>query len=175
MFGSFRARLALLTLLGLAVRVLWVALEPSTSPQADETMWLTWGTEVLPSPAVAFSPLQLRFIFHPPLYLYFLGVPFALTGSLEAVKYVQSLVGALLVPALGLVGRRSFGERTGLRRGAARGALPGARLVRRALLGRDAVHGAAVVGDRATGRERRAAGSTRARPSAPACSWGSRS
>ena len=65
-------------------------------------MWLTWGTEVLPSPEVAFSPRQLRFVFHPPAYLYFLGVPFALTGSLTAVKYLQCLVGALLVPAVGL-------------------------------------------------------------------------
>jgi hypothetical protein len=112
--GSFRARLLALTLLGLAVRVLWVALEPATSPVADETMWLTWGTEVLPSPEVGFSPLRLRFVFHPPLYLYFLGVPFALFGSLAAVQYLQCLVGALLVPALGLVGRSGFGERAGL-------------------------------------------------------------
>ena len=112
--GSFRARLLTLTLLGLAVRALWVALEPATSPVADETMWLTWGTEVLPSPEVAFSPLRLRFIFHPPLYLYFLGVPFAATGSLAAVQYLQSLVGALLVPALGLLGRSAFSEPAGL-------------------------------------------------------------
>jgi 4-amino-4-deoxy-L-arabinose transferase-like glycosyltransferase len=112
--GSFRARLGLVCLLGLALRVAWVALEPSTSPQADETMWLTWGTEVLPSPEVAFSPMRLRFIFHPPLYLYLLGIPYALTGSLTAVKYVQCVVGTLLVPALGLLGRRGFGERAGL-------------------------------------------------------------
>src|SRR5512145_1656164 len=112
--GSFRARLLALTLLGLAVRVLWVASEPATSPVADETMWLTWGTEVLASPDVGFSPLRLRFVFHPPLYLYFLGVPFALFGSLAAVQYFQCLVGALLVPALGLAGRSGFGERAGL-------------------------------------------------------------
>jgi hypothetical protein len=112
--GSFRARLLALTLAGLAARVLWVALEPATSPVADETMWLTWGASVLPSPEVAFSPLRLRFVFHPPGYLYFIGVPFALTGSLAAVQYLQCLVGALLVPALGLLGRRSFGEGAGL-------------------------------------------------------------
>ena len=77
-------------------------------------MWVTWGAEVLPSPEVAFSPLQLRFVFHPPLYLYFVGVPFALFGSLEAVKYAQCFVGALLVPALGLIGRRAFGDRAAL-------------------------------------------------------------
>ncbi len=112
--GSFRARLLTLTLLGFVVRALWVALEPATSPVADETMWLTWGTEVLPSPEVAFSPLQLRFVFHPPLYLYFLGVPFAATGSLAAVQYLQCLAGALLVPALGLLGRSAFSEPVGL-------------------------------------------------------------
>jgi 4-amino-4-deoxy-L-arabinose transferase-like glycosyltransferase len=112
--GSFRRGLLALTLAGLAVRLLWVALEPATFPVADETMWVSWGSEILPSPEVAFSPLRLRFVFHPPLYLYFVGVPFALFGTLEAVKYAQCLAGVLLVPALGLIGRRVFGERAGL-------------------------------------------------------------
>jgi 4-amino-4-deoxy-L-arabinose transferase-like glycosyltransferase len=112
--APFGRRLLALTLAGLAVRLLWVALEPATSPVADETMWLTWASQTLPSPEVHFSPLRLLFIFHPPLYLYFVGVPFAIFGSLEAVKYAQCLAGALLVPALGLVGRRAFGERAGL-------------------------------------------------------------
>jgi 4-amino-4-deoxy-L-arabinose transferase-like glycosyltransferase len=77
-------------------------------------MWVAWGAQTLPSPDIAFSPLRLRFVFHPPLYLYFVGVPFALFGTLEAVKYAQCLVGVLLVPALGLLGRRAFGERAGL-------------------------------------------------------------
>jgi 4-amino-4-deoxy-L-arabinose transferase-like glycosyltransferase len=112
--GSFRRRLLALTLGGLAVRLLWVLLEPVTHPIADETMWVAWGAQNLPSPEVAFSPLRLRFVFHPPLYLYFVGVPFALFGTLEAVKYAQCLAGVLLVPALGLLGRRAFGERTAL-------------------------------------------------------------
>jgi 4-amino-4-deoxy-L-arabinose transferase-like glycosyltransferase len=112
--GSFRRGLLALTLAGLAVRLLWVALEPPTFPVADETMWVAWGSQTLPSPEVAFSPLRLRFVFHPPLYLYFVGVPVALFGTLEAVKYAQCLAGALLVPALGLLGRRAFGERAGL-------------------------------------------------------------
>jgi 4-amino-4-deoxy-L-arabinose transferase-like glycosyltransferase len=102
-----------LTLAGLAVRLLWVALEPATSPVADETMWVSWGSETLPSPEVAFSPRRLLFVFHPPLYVYFIGVTSALFGTLEAVKYAQCLAGALLVPALGLAGRRAFGERAG--------------------------------------------------------------
>jgi hypothetical protein len=112
--GSFRRGLLALTLAGLAARLLWVFLEPATSPQADETMWVTWGASVLPSPEVAFSPRALLFVFHPPLYLYFVGVPFALFGSLEAVKYAQCFAGALLVPALGLIGRRAFGDRAAL-------------------------------------------------------------
>jgi 4-amino-4-deoxy-L-arabinose transferase-like glycosyltransferase len=111
---SFHARLLLLSALGLAARVLWVALEPETGPVADETMWLTWGTQVLPSPEVGFSPLRLRFIFHPPLYVYFLGAAFTATGSLVAVQYLQSGVAALLVPAVGLLGRTAFGETAGL-------------------------------------------------------------
>jgi 4-amino-4-deoxy-L-arabinose transferase-like glycosyltransferase len=111
--GSFRRGLLALTLAGLAARLLWVALEPPTFPVADETMWVSWARTLL-SPEVAFSPLRLRFVFHPPLYLYFMGVPFALFGSLAAVKYAQCLAGALLVPALGLLGRRAFGPKAGL-------------------------------------------------------------
>jgi hypothetical protein len=112
--GSYRRRLLALTLAGLLARLAWVAIEPETHPVADETMWVAWGTVTLPSPEVAFSPLRLTFIFHPPLYLYFIAVPYALLGSLGAVKVVQSLASALLVPALGLAGRRAFGERASL-------------------------------------------------------------
>jgi hypothetical protein len=111
---SFRARLLLLSALGLLARAAWVALEPDTGPVADETMWLTWGTQVLPSADVGFSPLRLRFIFHPPAYVYFLGAAFTATSSLVAVQYVQCVIGALLVPAVGLLGRTAFGETAGL-------------------------------------------------------------
>ncbi len=114
MSSSFRRGLLALTLAGLAARLSWVALEPSTIPVADETMWLTWGSQNLPSPDVAFSPLRLRFVFHPPLYLYFVGGLYALFGTLAAVQAAQCLAGALLVPALGLAGRRAFGEGAGL-------------------------------------------------------------
>ena len=40
MLESWKARLVSLTLLALTLRALWVAFEPATSPQADETMWL---------------------------------------------------------------------------------------------------------------------------------------
>ncbi len=100
--SSFRRRLLALTAAALGVRLLWVALEPATYPVADETMWLSWGLHTLPSPEVHFSPFALRFIFHPPLYLYFIGVLQAAFGTLVAVKVGQCLLGASLVPALAL-------------------------------------------------------------------------
>lgn len=113
MSGSFRRGLLALTLAGVLARLLFAWLEPRTFPVADETMWLTWGTRVLPSPEVGFSPLRLRFIFHPPLYLYFLGGLSAAFGNLAAIKVAQCVVGGLLAPALGLIGARLMGERVG--------------------------------------------------------------
>jgi len=110
----FRRGLLALTLAGVGARLLFAVLEPRTFPVADETMWLTWGTRVLPSPEVGFSPLRLRFIFHPPLYVYFLGAVHAAFGSLLAIKLAQGVLGGLLVPAVGLVGARALGERPGL-------------------------------------------------------------
>jgi hypothetical protein len=114
--GASRERKALLTLtlLALALRLAFVGAEPETTPVADETMWLTWGTEVLPSPEVGFSAFRLRFIFHPPLYLYFLGALHAAFGSLTAIKLAQAVVSALLVPAVGGLGSLAFGPRAGL-------------------------------------------------------------
>jgi hypothetical protein len=111
---SFRRRLLGLFAAALAVRLLWLACEPATYPVADETMWLSWGLHVLPSPEVHFSPRALRFIFHPPLYIYFIGVLQAVFGTLTAVKIGQSLLGASLAPALALIGRRVSGEATGI-------------------------------------------------------------
>jgi 4-amino-4-deoxy-L-arabinose transferase-like glycosyltransferase len=110
----FRWRLLALFAAALIVRLLWVVSEPATYPVADETMWLSWGLHTLPSPEVHFSPLALRFIFHPPLYIYFIGVLQALFGTLTAVKIGQCLLGASLVPALALIGRRVSGEATGI-------------------------------------------------------------
>src|SRR5713226_2565865 len=106
--------LLLLTVAGLLVRVAFLLIEPATAPVADETVWTTWGAQVLASPEVSFSPIRFRLIFHPPLYPYFIGASYALFGSLQAVKALQAVVGALLVPAVGGVGRWAFGRREGL-------------------------------------------------------------
>lgn len=103
-----------LTVLALGVRLLFVWAEPETHPIADETIWVTWGTEVLPSPDVAFSPLRFRYIFHPPLYLYFLGTLSTVLGSLTAIKVAQAFVAALLVPAVGRLAMIALGREAGL-------------------------------------------------------------
>jgi hypothetical protein len=102
-----------LTLAGLAVRVAFLMLEPATAPVADEQVWVKWARHVS-NPRVAFHPLRTQFVFHPPLYPYFLALPLGLTGSLEVAKWVQVATSVLLVPAVGRVGTQAFGARAGL-------------------------------------------------------------
>lgn len=104
--------LLLLTAAGLLVRVAFLLLEPATRPIADERTWIAWATN-LATPRVGFSPLRTHLIFYPPLYPYFIGVTYAAFGTLAAVKWLQAAAGALLVPAVGRVGRAVFGPRAG--------------------------------------------------------------
>lgn len=106
-------RLLLLTLAGLLVRLVFLLVEPATGPVADERTWTDWA-RIVSSERVGFSPFRTRMIFHPPLYPYFLAVPLSLFGTLEAAKWAQAIVATLLIPAVGRVGGRVFGERTGL-------------------------------------------------------------
>jgi dolichyl-phosphate-mannose-protein mannosyltransferase len=106
--------LMLLTLAGLAARAAFLLLEPATHPVADERTWTNWAVESLVTPRVAFSPLRTHMIFYPPLYPYFIAVPFALFHTLQAAKWAQVVVGSLLVPAVGQVGVRAFGPRAGV-------------------------------------------------------------
>lgn len=106
-------RLVLLTLAGLTVRLLFLLLEPATGPVADERTWTDWA-RIVSSERVGFSPFRTRMIFHPPLYPYFLAVPLSLFGTLEAAKWLQAIVAALLVPAVGRIGTLVFGARVGL-------------------------------------------------------------
>jgi hypothetical protein len=100
----------LLALAGLALRLVFLALEPGTALAGDEHTWTTWGADVLPSAEVAFSPLRFRLIFYPPAYPYFVGATYALFGSLTAVKICQAVLSAALVPAVGFLGVRVFGR-----------------------------------------------------------------
>jgi hypothetical protein len=110
---SFARSLLFLTLAALAVRALFLAVEPAAAPVADERTWVDWARTVS-SPRVGFNPLHTNMIFHPPLYPYFVAVPLWLTGSLQAVKWVQAVFSVLLVPAVGRVGAYAFGARAGL-------------------------------------------------------------
>lgn len=100
------------TALGLGLRLLFVALEPSARLVGDEVTWTAWGQEIA-SPEVAFSPGASRILFYPPVYPYFIAVLHSAFGSLLAVKLAQALLGALLVPAVGRLGARLFGDRAG--------------------------------------------------------------
>ncbi|MGE0455627.1 MAG: ArnT family glycosyltransferase [Vicinamibacteria bacterium] len=111
---TFARKLLLLTFCALLVRAGFLLLEPATQPIADERTWVNWAVENLVSPKVSFSPFRTRMIFYPPLYPYFIAVLYWLFGSLVAVKWAQVLVGVLLVPAVGRLGARVFGERAGL-------------------------------------------------------------
>jgi hypothetical protein len=108
-----RRSLLVLSAAGLAARVAFLLLEPATSPVADERTWIDWARN-LASAKVGFSPLRTKLVFYPPLYHYFIAVGETAFGSLAAVKWAQALLGALLVPAVGLVGGRAFGPRAGL-------------------------------------------------------------
>jgi 4-amino-4-deoxy-L-arabinose transferase-like glycosyltransferase len=106
-------RLVLLTLAGLAIRLLFLLAEPAVGPVADERTWTDWARTVA-SERVHFSPFRTRMIFHPPLYPYFLAVPLSLFGTLEAAKWLQAIVATLLIPAVGRIGTMVFGVRAGL-------------------------------------------------------------
>jgi 4-amino-4-deoxy-L-arabinose transferase-like glycosyltransferase len=106
--------LLLLTAAGLLARAAFVLLEPATHPVADERTWTNWAVENLATPRVSFSPLRTHMIFYPPLYPYFIAVPYALFHTLEAVKWAQVVAGALLIPAVGRIGALAFGPRVGL-------------------------------------------------------------
>ena len=108
--AAFRRKLLLLTLAALGVRAALLLLEPATAPVADERTWVDWARIVAERP----SPLAHKMIFHPPLYPYFLAGPLALTGSLVPAKALQAAIASLLVPAVGMVGLRVLGPRTGL-------------------------------------------------------------
>jgi hypothetical protein len=100
------------TAVGLGLRLAFVALEPEARLVGDELTWTAWGQELV-SPGVRFSPGATRLLFYPPVYPYFIAACLELFGSLLAVKLAQAGLGALLVPAVGRLGERLFGERAG--------------------------------------------------------------
>ena len=109
-----RRRLLLLTVAGLAVRLLFLALEPRVELAGDESSWVALGVQGLARLKHPLNPFSKHIIFYPPGYPYFIAVIYWLLGSLEPVKWVQALVGSSLVPAVGLMGARTFSPRVGV-------------------------------------------------------------
>jgi 4-amino-4-deoxy-L-arabinose transferase-like glycosyltransferase len=108
---DLRRVLLALAAAGFLLRAGFLLLEPATPPVADEKTWTNWAVEAIVTPRVRFDPFRFSMIFHPPAYPYFVAAGYELLGSLAAVKWIQAAVGTLLVPALGLVAARAFGER----------------------------------------------------------------
>jgi asparagine N-glycosylation enzyme membrane subunit Stt3 len=110
----FHRGLVLLTGLGFAVRALFLILEPKIPLMGDESSWADLAIHGLAGLRHPLSPWTRHLIFYPPAYPYFIAVPFYLSGSLVLAKWLQVGLGALLVPAVGLVGKRAFSPRVGL-------------------------------------------------------------
>lgn len=98
----------------LLARLLFLALEPATRPLGDERTWIALGLYSVEAPPASFNPLRSDLLFYPPLHPYLIGATHALFGTLVAVKVVQALLGALLVPVVARLGQRTFGRSTGL-------------------------------------------------------------
>jgi len=109
-----RRTLLLLTLIGLAARLLFLAWEPKVELAGDESSWVALAVHGLAELKRPLNPFAKHIIFYPPGYPYFIAVFYRLLGSLDAVKWIQALAGASLVPAVGLLGARTFSARVGL-------------------------------------------------------------
>jgi 4-amino-4-deoxy-L-arabinose transferase-like glycosyltransferase len=103
-----------LFLAGLICRLAMVAAEPATRPLGDERTWLALALDRVAAPPASFDPLRSTLLFYPPLHPWLMAAAYALGGGLLAVKLVQALLGAALVPVVGLVGRRTGGRGVGL-------------------------------------------------------------
>ncbi len=103
-----------LTLAALLARVLFLLLEPRCELTGDEPSWIALGTNELGRPNGGLSPFKVRLIFYPPLYPYFIAILVRAFGSVKAVLWAQTALGALLVPAVGGAGTLVLGRRVGL-------------------------------------------------------------
>jgi dolichyl-phosphate-mannose-protein mannosyltransferase len=111
---SFSRGLAILTAAGLAVRIAFLLLEPHADLAGDESTWTALALKGVVLRRHSFSPLKSPLIFYPPAYPYFIAAGYAWLGSLEAVRWTQAILGALLVPAVGRVGALAFSPAAGL-------------------------------------------------------------
>jgi hypothetical protein len=108
--------LLLLTLAALALRIAFVLLEPATRLAGDERTWIGWGVEGFA--AARLSPTRVPLIFYPPLYPYLIAAAYLAFGTLQAVKWIQAVLSALMVPATFRIGELAFGTKVGVVAGA---------------------------------------------------------
>ncbi|HET9316681.1 MAG TPA: glycosyltransferase family 39 protein [Vicinamibacteria bacterium] len=111
--ARFARCLLAITLAGLVLRAVFLLLEPPARLTGDEPSWTAMAIRGLVRLRRPFSPLRSPIVFYPPGYPYFVGAFYAL-GGLAAVQWAQVVVGALLAPAVGRVGRTVFSPRVGL-------------------------------------------------------------
>jgi tetratricopeptide (TPR) repeat protein len=109
-----RAILAAILVLALALRVVFVLQMRASpyfeDPQLDQRLFVDWGRAV--ARGEAFRP---GVFLTAPLYPWFLGLVFRLTGgSLLAARLVQAVLGTLAVALVHRLGRRAFGPAVGL-------------------------------------------------------------
>lgn len=109
-----RMLLAAILLLALFLRVVWVLQMRANpyfgDPQLDQRLFVDWGRAVARGERFGSETLPTA-----PLYAWFLGLVFALTGgSLLAARLVQAVLGTLAVYFVNRIGRQAFGPVVGL-------------------------------------------------------------
>jgi tetratricopeptide (TPR) repeat protein len=112
--GRERSFLVAILLLALLLRVVWVLQMRANpffeDPQLDQRLFVDWGRAVARGERFGVETLPTA-----PLYAWFLGGVFALTGgSLLAARLVQAVIGTVAVGLVHAIGRRSFGPVVGL-------------------------------------------------------------
>ncbi len=109
-----RTLLAAVLVLALVLRVVWVLQMRANpyfeDPQLDQRLFVDWGRAVAHGQRFGTETFPTA-----PLYAWFLGGVFALTGgSLLAARLVQAVIGTLAVGLVHAIGRRCFGPVVGL-------------------------------------------------------------
>jgi tetratricopeptide (TPR) repeat protein len=109
-----RTFLVAILLLALVLRVVWVLQMRGNpyfeDPQLDQRLFVDWGRAVARGERFGAETLPTA-----PLYSWFLGLVFALTGgSLLAARLVQAVLGTVAVYLVHRIGRHAFGPAVGL-------------------------------------------------------------
>ena len=97
--------------LGLLVRLGFLLMEPQASLEGDEGSWIGLARSGIAKPWKPFAPANRWILFYPPIYPWLLRLARDVFGSFHAAMALQAAIGALLAPAIVVLGRRLYGER----------------------------------------------------------------